>query len=290
MSECYRKYFFIDDEIKNCDDFDDNILSVGKCLYDVIRIKNSIPLFLEKYLKRIKRTSELENVNLWISNNDIKQKIFKLIDLNNVEEDSLKIVFSFDNIFFGEKRDIFLAYMMVNNAPTEDQFTAGVNTLTLVAERENPNAKVFNYNLRKRISEIVKDNDIYEVILIDKNNNITEGSRSNLFFIKNEKVYTTVSDKVLPGVTRENIIEICKENNISISETIVPFKELNKYDSVFMTGTSRKVLPINKIDEFKFNVENNTLRKIQKLYNEKILNYIKSNQNNYKNDDTIFTT
>lgn len=278
MSECYRDYFIINNLINKSENFDDLILSKGKCLYDVIRVKKSIPLFLENYLQRINRTAKLENVKLWLTEIEIKNIIFKLIELNKVDEDSIKIVFSFDNDYFGVSQNIFMAYFMVNNAPTDEQFANGVFTKSYKAVRNNPHAKVYNFDLRKNIAEIIKNTGCYEVILIDKNGNITEGSRSNIFFIKNDIVYTTIIDNVLPGVTRKNIIEICKKNRIKIEETVIPSKELKNYDSAFITGTSRKVLPLNKIDEINFNVNNETLRKIQNLYNEEITNYI--NQNN----------
>jgi len=274
MSECYRKYFFINNLVKSSTEFDDNILAKGKSLYDVVLVKNSIPLFLQKYLMRICRTAKLEGVQLWLSNDEIKNKILDLIKINEIEEDSLKIVFSFGNDFFGQKENIFLAYMMVNNAPTVEQFKIGVETISYSAERQNPHAKVFNFNLRTKISELINQKNIYEVILVDNKGFITEGSRSNLFFIKDKIVYTTIIDSVLPGITRENIIEVCTKNKIEILETKVKYDDLIYFDSVFMTGTSRKVLPINKIDDLKFNTENLILRQIQNLYDIEIQRYI----------------
>lgn len=274
MSECYKNFFFFNDSVIKSEDFDDTILEKGKSLYDVIRVKNSIPLFLEKYLIRINRTAKLENVKLWMTDDEIIEKILKLIELNKVEEDSLKLVFSFNNDYCGDHENIFLAYMMVNNAPTNEQFLRGVDTISFSAERNNPHAKVFNYKLRLATSELIKNQNIYEVVLVDKNQNITEGSRSNIFFIKNEIVYTTLIDSVLPGITRENIIDICKKNQINIFETKIEYNQLKDFDSVFMTGTSRKVLPVNKIDNFYFDVNNKTLRTIQNLYNQEIENYI----------------
>jgi len=278
MSECYKNYFFLNDEIKETQFFDDKFLQTGNCLYDVLRIKNKIPLFLEKYLLRIKKTAQLAGVNLWFSDNEIVEKISKLIEINNVEEDSLKIVFNFENEYFGKKQNIFLAYLMQNNAPTLEQFKNGVETISLNIERQNPHAKIFNLKLRENTSKIIYEKNAYEIILLNKDGNITEGSRSNVFFIKNETVYTTVIDKVLPGITRENTIEICKQNNIQISETIIPYNNVNQYDAMFITGTSRKILPISKLDNFDFEVENKTLRKIQKLYDLLIEKYIQNHK------------
>jgi len=274
MSECYKNYFFFNNEVKETKHFEDAFLETGKCLYDVLRVKNGIPLFLEKYILRIKKTAALANVKLWLSDMEIENIIRKLIKINNITEDSLKIVFNFDSFYNEQKQNIFLAYMMQNNAPTQEEFKNGVKTVALNMERTNPHAKIFNANLRKNTSKIINEKKVYEIILVNNEGNITEGSRSNVFFIKNQKVYTTLIDKVLPGITRENTIEICTKNKIEINEIIIPYNKVNEYDAMFLTGTSRKILPIATLDNIKFEVENQTLRKIQKLYDLFVENYI----------------
>ena len=55
------------------------------------------------------------------------------------------------------------------------------------------------------------DKMLYEVLLVNRDGVITEGSRSNVFFIKSGEVYTPPTDAVLPGVTRTMIIRILEE-------------------------------------------------------------------------------
>ena len=49
-----------------------------------------------------------------------------------------------------------------------------------------------------------------------KNNEITEGSRSNIFFLKDETLVTAPDNAVLNGITRKHILEICRENSIRL--------------------------------------------------------------------------
>ena len=57
--------------------------------------------------------------------------------------------------------------------------------------------------IRERPVRLISDNKLYEVLLVDRNGRITEGSRSNVFFVKGNKFYTGPSAMVLVGITRK---------------------------------------------------------------------------------------
>ena len=68
--------------------------------------------------------------------------------------------------------------------PTSEDYKQGVPTLTYSAMRENPGVKYINTDLRTRTNRLIKQKQVYEVLLVDKEGYITEGSRSNVFFIR----------------------------------------------------------------------------------------------------------
>jgi branched-chain amino acid aminotransferase len=107
---------------------------------------------------------------------------------------------------------------------------------------------------------------------------ITEGSRSNLFFIKGNSVYTSPSKDVLMGITRQRIISICRKNGIGVNETAILADQVEFFDAAFISGTSPKVLPISTIDDYKYSTDNSLLLNIMEIYNNEIQNYI----NNHK--------
>lgn len=279
MNECYRKYFYLNNKFLPCKDFDETFLSKGTSIYDVIRIKNYVPLFIESYLKRIKKSAFITNRTIWLSDDEIIKIVHDIININKIEEDSLKLVFSYNNTTFGKTQNIFVAFFMRNNAPTIQQFNNGVNTISFKAERNTPHAKIVNMFLRKNTVKQINESNAYESILINRNNIVTEGSRSNVFFIKNKTVYTPNVETVLPGITRKKVIDICKNKEIEIIEKSIPLKTISEFDSMFITGTSRKVLPVKKLDNTEFNINNEILRLIMNEYDKLITNYIK----NYKN-------
>lgn len=277
MSECYGEIFVKNDEFLGKEYFKDSDISLGTSLYEVIRIIDGVPLFLERHLERLENSARLAKLDLWMDIEDIKMKLGKLLEITNSSIGNVKIVFNYS----GEHKSMhnFYAYFLSHNYPSDTEYNEGVPTLLCFMERENPNAKIINTNLRDKTNKLIKETGAYEAILVDKENNITEGSRSNIFLVKGDTVYTAPSQVVLPGITRNIIVDLCKENNIKIVEEQVSCEKISKIDALFISGTSPKVLPIKSVGENIYHSASNSIVKnIMVAYNKNIENYIKINK------------
>jgi D-alanine transaminase len=83
-----------------------------------------------------------------------------------------------------------------------------------------------------------------------RNGLITEGSRSNIFFVIDGTLYThPESEHILSGVTRKNILRIAKEAGITAKEEPLPEKKLGIIHEAFITNTSAEVTPVIAINE-----------------------------------------
>jgi len=121
---------------------------------------------------------------------------------------------------------------------------------------------------------MIEELKLYEVLLVDRDGNITEGSRSNVFFVKAEVFYTAPESKVLVGITRQKVIECLRQLNFKLVEKSVSAVEISQFDAAFLTGTSPKVLPVNSIGKQVFNTQTVVLQKLMKSYDESIATYI----------------
>lgn len=98
-----------------------------------------------------------------------------------------------------------------------------------------------------------KENGFDETIF-HRNGMITEGTHSNVCFVKNGKVVTPpLSNLVLPGVTRRTVLQLCIKLGIEVDERGILLNELNSFDEVFMTATTAGVLPVIEIEGTKIN-------------------------------------
>ncbi len=268
MERTTKKYFLKNGEIKEEMDF--YIPEEGKKLYEVIRIINGVPLFMEQHNKRLQGSLSILDLKSRYSEDIILNKIKKVIEANEFSEGNIKIILN----FIGQQEDIYI-YYIPHSYPEEKLYSEGVHTILFHEERQNPNAKVINSGLRERVDEKLKEEKAYEAILVDGHNRITEGSKSNIFFVKGDKLITSPLEAVLPGITREQIIELAKGNSIEVVEEFIDINTLKIYDGAFISGTSPKILPIKSINLIKFNsVCNLLVKKLMKLYDNSIEKYI----------------
>jgi branched-chain amino acid aminotransferase len=268
--ECINDVFIKNDQIIEVINFKDEFVFSGFSIYEVIRIIDGIPLFLEDHYERLINSLNLNNIEISISLNNLKQLINNLINANNKFIGNCKLVI---NINFKNEKNLFL-YFIKHYYPTENEYINGVRTHLYKAQRENPNSKSIFFDLRNKINEYISNNRIFEVLLVNSDNYITEGSRSNVFFIKEDKVLTPPITQILPGVTRKYINKICKENKVDLIERNIEINDLQFFTSAFLTGTSINVLPINSIDSIKMNTSNDLIKKISEAYIKKVNKYL----------------
>jgi branched-chain amino acid aminotransferase len=234
-------------------------------IYEVIRVIQGVPLFLEDHLQRFYVSARLAQKEIRFSIGQISEFIEQLIEANNC---------SLGNMLISCKTKLKL-FFIAHYYPTNEFYEKGIKCGILRAERENPNAKIFQTNVRGIANALMQKNNFYEVLLEDKQQRITEGSRSNVFFIKNKQVFTPPGNEVLLGITRQKTIQLINKLGLILVEEDVFSYQLNEFNSVFITGTSPKILPVKTIDNQVFSVDNLWLKRLMSSYDELISSYIK---------------
>ena len=258
-----HKYFILNGELKSVKQFISGENEGG--IYEVLRVVNGNPLFLEDHLERLFHSAQLAGKNIGYSESQISDFLMNLIEKNKA---------TVGNILISCKLNLE-AFFVAHVYPTDKMYTEGVVCGILKAERDNPNAKVLQTGLRKKADIIISEKGFFEVILVDHLGKITEGSRSNIFFVSENKIVTSPANRVLVGITRQKTIQMAGELDITVDEREVNFSELQSFDAAFITGTSPKILPILKIDAFKFNPQNQIVGQLMKKYDKLIEEYVK---------------
>lgn len=244
-------------------------------IYEVLRIKKGVILFRQDHLDRLKKSAQMLGFKMNKSKEEISDEMDKLVAMNDASDHNIKLVCN--NLEKNEQD--FLTYITQGSYNLEDVPKEGGKAIIFKAERSNPNIKTIDASQRDLINKELEENDALEALLEDEDGNITEGSRSNMFFVKNNKLYTAPSSKVLLGITRSKIMEICDENNIEVIEEDIHKSELENVDGIFMSTTPIGVLPIIAIGDKKLNSANNEIiRKVVNGYEELTEEYIEKNK------------
>jgi len=205
----------------------------GRGVYETLRTLNHKPVFLKEHLDRLLRSTKKMGINIPYSINEIISRLNSIIsDFPNPNQRTRIIVAKNHFIIYTSKLII------------DSTIFNGVHVLTTLTKRNTPELKTTDYcNCLKAWNEAQKSN-CFEAILVDENSDVFEGSRSNVFWIKNEKLITR-KDNVLPGVTRQKII----------SNTTYPFEfgnlnvnDFNLIDELFITNSGSGIVPVSHIN------------------------------------------
>lgn len=259
-------YFSLNGVLTSCERFIASENEGG--VYEVIRVIDGIPLFLEDHLARFFRSADIAGKQIKYREDKISEILNSLIKKNQVSE---------GNILLSCKTNL-KAFFIPHVYPDEVMYREGVRCGLLHAEREQPNAKVFQTRVRAVANEMIVNEGFYEVLLIDRSGLITEGSRSNVFFIEGKNVFTPHSDQVLLGITRQKTIECIEKLGLKLVEESISLDRLQDFDSLFITGTSPKILPVKQVNSAKFDVENPILRDVMQSYDSMVSAYLESKE------------
>lgn len=238
-----------------------------KIIYEVLRVIDGKPVFLENHFKRMENSFKLIGEKVVITYEDIIDKVYEAIKNEKKLEGNIKITYEV-------YRKSLKVFFIEHAYPSNEMYKDGVKTILYFGERENPNAKIVNEDFRELINKEIKNNSAYEAILVDSNGYITEGSRSNIFMVKGNKLLTAPIKAVLPGVTRGEIIALAEKLNIEVEEVEYKYLDINKLDGMFISGTSPKVLPIKSVNDIKLDSNNSIIRRLMVEYDNEVNQYI----------------
>ncbi len=237
--------------------------------YETVRIKEGVLLYLEDHLARlIKSVKGIEDFP--VDTAFIEKECYKFLheQYPSFKEGNLRIVLT--------KSDI-LIHVCEANIPCKEHFEKGIKSSLLKWDRVDPNIKVFRGDYKSAVAEAFASSGAYEIVLADSNDKLYEGSKSNLFIVVGNKVYSAPDNKILLGITRNRVMSSMKEAGGELVIDMFSLEELKKTEgaALFVSSTPFDILPIASIDDYVFDSANNPLIKsISECYLDQIAKYI----------------
>ncbi len=271
MREIQGKYFLINNYLRTSSRFNPLFLEKGKNLYEVVRVVRGKVLFLEDHYSRISNSAQFSRLKLWYNLETLRDNLKNLINANKLNFGNIKFIFHYEK---EKNNNYFFAYPIPFSYPSRDEYSFGVNLLTQQVQRPQPNVKAWLPEYKSSIYEIKQRNEVYEILLVNEEGIVTEGSQSNFFMLRGNILYTPPKNLILPGVTRKYVFTICREQNIIIKEEIFRTSDIFDAESAFITGTSLKILPVSEIDGKRFLVKNHILQKLMNEYDRIVEDYV----------------
>ncbi len=219
-------------------DFDEN------SFYEVFKLTKSGPVFLREHVDRLNASISKSTLSRVLSYDDIFLDLMKLIKANTCYPLNVRYTVNING-----RGCIRKIKFIESTYPSEELREDGVVLKTKYFERDRPNQKIYTSEMRD-LRKNLKKEDVFDYLLVDKNNKIRECSKSNIFFYKDGKVFTAGDETVLSGVTRKAVLSLIDANSLVYDNINV--SDISKMDGAFITGTSIGVLSVRRIDDVVF--------------------------------------
>lgn len=226
-------------------------------IYEVIRVVDGKPLFYQDHMTRLKTSARLLGQSLDSIETALEQGVRKLISQLEMNSDNIKIVIG--NL--ESAKPSWLMFGVKGFYPPVQWYEQGIKTTLIHEARENPHAKVVNASLAERVDQLRATTDYFEALLVDEEQRITEGSRSNVVFVQGNRLVMPKSELALKGITKEKLIQAAELIGVEWKEADIRTTDLPDLDGVFITGTSIDLLPIAEIDSYTFATSSNPVMK-----------------------------
>lgn len=151
----------------------------------------------------------------------------------------------------------------------------GIKVISTSQRRNSPqflDSKIHHNNLLNNIIAKIQANVAGKDagLMLDDRGFIAELNGSNLFMVKDAKVFTPYAHACLPGITRDSVIEMCKKNNIEIEEQDITLSQFYNADGVFATGTMGELTPVVEIDGRVVSKEDKLQKRIIELFSKEV--------------------
>ena len=260
----------------------------GLGAFETIAVEAGKPIFLDKHLKRLERAAEFLYLGTLSERGITEKQILRYLEeqaqlpesranfanmtqlpesrenFSDITHCALKIMLSKENVVFS----------MRANPYTPEQYEKGfVLDISPVKRNETSSLvyyKTMNYGdciLEKRNAVAA---GVDERLFLNTKDQICEGTVSNIFFVKQGKLYTPeIRCGLLPGILREYICE-----TQHVEETIIYPEDLKEYEECFVTNSLMGIMPVRQIEETSFTEEKVTqtlLAKYHKLIANDVL-------------------
>jgi len=220
----------------------------GYAIFDFLRTRNGIPLFLQDHLDRFYASASAMHLPIKKNAEDLSFIIHELIKKTGVSEAGVRIMLtggnSTDSYYLAEPN--LLITCNPAQTATRAEFEKGYSIITHDYQRELPHVKTINYTMAVWLQPLLKEREADDLLYYNKES-VTEFPRCNVFIVTRDQKVVTPAHNILKGITRKQILLLAADM-MGIEERSIPVAELSTASEIFLTATTKKIIPVLKVN------------------------------------------
>jgi branched-chain amino acid aminotransferase len=231
----------------------------GDGVFEGIRIYNGKIFKLKEHIERLYASAHAIDLKPPLTQEELLKATVETVRANNLRDGYIRIVISRGEGDLGldprkcPNPTVVIIADKIAIYP-EEVYKKGMKIITVSTRRNspqalNPNIKSLNY-LNNILAKIEANRaNVPEAIMLSIEGYVAEATGDNIFIVKNKKLITPpLHLGVLPGITRQTVIELAKERGIISEEKPFTLYDVYTADECFLTGTAAEIVPVVEVD------------------------------------------
>ena len=253
---------------------------LGDGVWEGIRLHEGTMVFLDAHIDRLLEGAKALDFDLGISRDELVDRLNATLKANKMATDvhiRLMVSRGVKATPYQDPRVTITPATIViiaeYKSPKPATLSRGIELFTVHVRRGNPDVQDPLINSHSKLNCIIAciqatKAGADEALMLDPQGFVATCNSTHFFIVKNGEVWTSTGNYCLHGITRRNVVDLCKSHDIPVYEKTFSLTETYSADEAFVTGTFAGVAPIRKIDGRQIGTGKRgpVTKKLQQLY------------------------
>jgi branched-chain amino acid aminotransferase len=234
---------------------------LGDGVWEGFRVAQGHPVFLEAHLDRLYEGAKAIMLDIGLSRDQLTRALYATLDANGMHGDGVHVRLM---VTRGVKRTPYqdprvtvgpATIVIIPEYKTASPETAarGVSLYTVHVRRGFPDVQDPKLNSHSKLNCITACIQAYgagadEALMLDPHGFVATCNSTHFFIVRKGEVWTSTGQYCLGGITRANVIRVCRDNGIPVVEKSFSLTDVYGADEAFVTGTFGGVVPVHTVD------------------------------------------
>jgi branched-chain amino acid aminotransferase len=234
----------------------------GEGIYETLRTYDGRLFLYDRHTRRLRNSARLIDLMLPFTDDELAARIQKTIAVAKLDgaEAYVRVLVTrgVGELTYDPRATPTPSWVIIVKPlvpPSAETYERGVKVVLVDVVRNHPQS----------VNPMIKSNNLmnsalaaqqalkrggFEAVMRNYRGELTEGTQSNLFIVKNGAALTPpLESGLLPGITREFVFEVGRDIGVDVREQVLRDDELFAADEAFLTSTTREIVPIVSVDE-----------------------------------------
>ncbi|MFM5915468.1 MAG: aminotransferase class IV [Chakrabartia godavariana] len=267
----------------------DSGFMLGDGVWEGIRVHNGRMAFLAEHLDRLWEGAKAIAMDIGISREEMVRRIYETIDANKMDACHIRLMVTrgVRSTPYQDPRVVVSPATIViiaeHKEPHAEVIEKGITLFTVHVRRGDPAVQDPKLNSHSKLNCITAciqatEAGANEGLMLDPHGFVATCNSTHFFIVRKGEVWTSTGDYCLGGITRGNVIRLCREEGIPVFEKNFSLTDVYGAEEAFVTGTFAGVVPAHTIDGRKISEGRGPMvERLQGLYKKLVERDIQAN-------------